>query len=308
MALTDSQALRDLLAVLLPGIHIDATVLKSGQRLVYFCHFPPGCNSPSDWSSWREVVLKVSQDIHPTIIARLEKERDILNEMNSPYFPKLYYYDVFSENPETDSKLPFRLFATIEERIQGGPLTGCTARFNAEPKVVWLLRHLVCALTLLWSNTRRIVHRDLKPDNIIIRTDDTPVVIDLGIVREEGTAGVTDTSWNIGPCTPGYASPEQLRNDKMAINFRSDVFSLGVLAYELMCSRNPFRHYPDEPHHVVIHRTLNDELEPLREKHTCSDRFSNLIHSMTEKDAYKRPRTWKQLREELDAISGGALA
>ena len=308
MALVDSQPLRDLLALLIPGIEVTENLLRSGQRLVYFCEFPRNCGNPNNWNAWGNVVLKVSEDIHPSVIARLEKERDILNELHSPYFPALHYYEVFTENPATESKLPYRLFVTIEERIQGGPLTARVCDFGVEAKVVRLLQHLVRALTLLWNNPRRIVHRDLKPDNIIIRPDDTPVVIDLGIVREEGSAGVTDTSWNIGPCTPGYASPEQLRNEKMAIDFRSDVFSLGVLAYELLCPGNPFRHDPAEPHNVVAHRTLSDAVKPLYELQKSSERLSKLVNSMMSKEAYQRPRTWKQLSEELDAIAGGALS
>jgi hypothetical protein len=119
MALTDSPQLRQLLTHFFPGIHIQQNLLPSGQRLVYFCRFLPDTDTPDRWVDWGDVVLKISEDIHPTVIARLEKERDILNELKSPFFPTLLYYQVFTDDPFKDEKLPCRLFVTIEERISG---------------------------------------------------------------------------------------------------------------------------------------------------------------------------------------------
>jgi serine/threonine-protein kinase len=148
------------------------------------------------------------------------------------------------------------------------------------------------------------VHRDLKPDNIIIRPDQTPVIIDLGIIREQGAAGVTGTLWNIGPCTPGYASPEQLRNEKRSIDFRSDLFSLGVIAYELLSGANPFKHSDTDPVDVVIHRTLNEAVNPLERLGRASPPLSALIEAMTAKEAYRRPRTTIELIQRLATIAG----
>jgi serine/threonine-protein kinase len=304
MALTDSPQLRELLKHFFPGIQVQQNLLPSGQRLVYFCRFLPGADVPSHWVDWGDVVLKISQDIHPSVIARLEKERDILNELKSPFFPALLYFQVFTDDPIEDERLPFRLFVTIEERIVGGPLSSCKGDFSVEAAAAELLRQLVQGLQLLWENPRRIVHRDLKPDNIIIRADKSPVIIDLGIVREQGTAGVTGTHWNVGPCTPGYASPEQIRNEKRTIDFRSDVFSLGVIAYELLSGANPFRQADTDPAEVVMHRTLNDALNPLKNTGRASPPLSELIEAMTSKEAYRRPRTTKELMDKLVTIGG----
>jgi serine/threonine protein kinase len=304
MALTDSPSLRQLLTHLFPGIVIQENLRPSGQRLVYFCRFRSEPTAPVHWQEWGDVVLKISEDIHPTVIARLEKERDILNELKSRFFPTLLFYQVFTDDPIKDEKLPYRLFATIEERIAGEPLSNCQSVFGGQPHAVNLLRQLVQGLLLLWENPRRIVHRDLKPDNIIIRTDGTPVIIDLGIVREQGSAGVTGTLWNIGPCTPGYASPEQLRNEKRTIDFRADVFSLGVIAYELLSGSHPFKVSDTDPMDVVIHRTLNDIPTPLDSLGRASPSLSALVHSMTAKEAYRRPRTTLELLNKLSAIEG----
>jgi serine/threonine-protein kinase len=306
MALVDSQELRQLLLHFFPGIRIQQNLLPSGQRLVYFCRFAVDPDTPAHWVEWGDVVLKISEDIHPTVIARLEKERDILNELKSPFFPTLLYYQVFTDDPLNDEKLPCRLFVTIEERIAGGPLSSCKSAFSQQGKAVNLLQQLVQGLRLLWEHPRRIVHRDLKPDNIIVRPDGRPVIIDLGIVREQGSAGVTGTYWNIGPCTPGYASPEQLRNEKRAIDFRSDQFALGVIAYELLSGVNPFRHAATDPVDVVIHRTLNDAVNSLTTLGCASPRLSALIDAMIAKEAYRRPRTIGNLVEQLAAIAGAS--
>jgi serine/threonine protein kinase len=304
MALIDSSNLRQLLTHLFPGICIQENLRPSGQRLVYFCEFRSDPAAPSHWADWGDVVLKISEDIHPSVIARLEKERDILNELKSRFFPTLLFYQVFTDDPIRDEKLPYRLFVTIEERIKGEPLSSCQFVFSGQPRAVNLLRELVQGLQLLWENPRRIVHRDLKPDNIIIRTDGTPVIIDLGIIREQGSAGVTGTLWNIGPCTPGYASPEQLRNEKRTIDFRADVFALGVIVYELLSGSHPFKRSDTDPVDVVIHRTLNDILPPLDSLGCASTPLSSLVHAMTAKEAYRRPRTTRDLLEKLSAIEG----
>jgi serine/threonine protein kinase len=306
MALIDSPELRQLLQHFFPGIRIQQNLLPSGQRLVYFCRFVVDSDTPAHWAEWGDVVLKISEDIHPTVIARLEKERDILNELKSPFFPTLLYYQVFTDDPLNDVKLPCRLFVTVEERIAGGPLSSCKFAFSHQQKAVNLLQQLIQGLQLLWEHPRRIVHRDLKPDNIIIRPDDTPVIIDLGIVREQGAAGVTGTYWNIGPCTPGYASPEQLRNEKRAIDFRSDQFALGVIAYELLSGVNPFKHADTDPVDVVIHRTLNEAVTPLTTLGCATPRLSALIDAMVAKEAYRRPRTIGSLLEQLAAIAGAS--
>jgi serine/threonine-protein kinase len=306
MALVDSHELRQLLLHFFPGIRIQQNLLPSGQRLVYFCRFAVDADTPAHWVEWGDVVLKISEDIHPTVIARLEKERDILNELKSPFFPTLLYYQVFTDDPHNDEKLPCRLFATIEERIAGEPLSSCKAAFSQQVQAVNLLQQLVQGLRLLWEHPRRIVHRDLKPDNIIVRPDGTPVIIDLGIVREQGSAGVTGTYWNIGPCTPGYASPEQLRNEKRAIDFRSDQFALGVIAYELLSGVNPFRRAATDPVDVVIHRTLNEAANPLATLGCASPGLSALIDAMIAKEAYRRPRTIRNLVEQLSAIAGAS--
>lgn len=305
MPLVDSTENRTILSHLFPGIVVDSNALASGQRLVYFCHFEKSEHTPpiqKQWSTWGNVVLKVSEDVHPSVIARLEKEREILNELNSRYYPRLLYHDVFRDDPVTDTKFKHRLFVTIEERISGVPLDSCRERFTTEASVLLLLKHLVEGLTLLWAHQQKIIHRDLKPANIIIRDDNCPVVIDLGIVREEGSAGLTGTHWNMGPCTPAYASSEQLRNQKRLITFKADFFSLGVIVYELLTGKNPFVEAPHEPVEFVVNRALTEHPKSLFEMGLVSRPFSDLVERMMAKEPYMRPRTVEILAGELQGL------
>ena len=148
----------------------------------------------------------------------------LLNSLRSRYYPKLHYNDTISHQPGTGDPLPHKIFLSIEERVDALPLNMCPSQFSTESKVSKLLLDLVEGLDLLWSRPEKIVHRDLKPTNILVRQDESIIIIDLGIVREEGMPGLTHDDAPYGPCTPLYASPEQASNDKRNISFKSDFF------------------------------------------------------------------------------------
>lgn len=304
LRLTDTSELREQLIHLFPAMQIENVVpTPSGQRLVYFCSFADctTVDSQKAWPHWGSVVMKLSWDVHPSAIARLEKEIEILNGLQSGYYPRLYYYDVFREDPVTEKSFPFRLFVTIEERIAGVPLSACRDKYRDEQLVVELLLQLIDALRLLWEHPQRIVHRDLKPDNIMVRPDGTIAVIDLGIIREEGSGGVTQTNQPFGPCTPAYASPEQARNEKKFITFKSDFFALGAIMYELLTGENPFMQSRTESAEVVFHRVQNYFPPPLKDLGKASVEFSDMIEQLMAKQPYQRQRTIDGFQSQLAA-------
>ena len=300
MSQEDCEEFRDLICRLLPGLGICEVAKPSGQRIVYFGEFVSPATE--EHQLWGDVVVKVSSGISPAVISYLQREIRTLNELDSDYYPKLHFDDVYTEDPDTEDKLEERLFVTVEERIQSVPLAECSSSYSTEQQVRVLLTELVCALRLLWEQKPPLVHRDIKPENILIKDDGSVVIIDLGIVREEGAAGVTKTEALWGPCTPHFSSPEQARNDKRNITFKSDIFELGILAYELISGSNPFRPSSDMSIVDVLGNVINHDPSPLKDISDVSDEFAALISRMMQKEPYRRPRTPDSLLESLDRL------
>jgi len=299
--LSDSPHLRQILSGLLPGLNISSTPKASGQRVVYFCSFDPHPvkgTKPTKRGEWGKVVLKVSEGIDPTQIAYLQKEIEILNGFKSQHYPRLHWNDIYSEDVN-GNPLPHRLFVTIEERIAAKPLSALMGKYHKDKDACVLTRAIVEALEPLWSHPQKLVHRDIKPDNLLIReSDGSVVIIDLGILREEGSIGITLSHQPFGPCSPPYASPEQANNDKKNITFKSDCFSLGIVAYELISGTHPF--LPGaKTLSELFSRIKTKNPPPLHKVCGCDKRISGVVEKMMQKEPYRRHRTVSQLLSDL---------
>lgn len=153
---------------------------------------------------------------------------------------------------------------TVEEFLSGGTLT---ARLQAglmdREQVHVFAQQLIGAVAHIASHD--LVHRDIKPDNILFREDGvTPVIVDFGLVRDLIRASLTNTWFMRGPGTPLFAPPEQLRNEKALIDWRSDQFSLGVV---LALSTLGFHPYED------VGMTSTQTVESVAERRTQTTRF-----------------------------------
>lgn len=131
----------------------------------------------------------------------------------------------------------------VEECIEGRSLNDVVGDyFGNSQKISKLLHDIVIIMGPIWE--AKLVHRDLKPPNIIIRPDDSPVILDFGIFKDPEQSTITDTGFQ--PHSWDFAAPEQLFGKKEYISYRTDFFSLGVIAYYLYYQKRPFGNSKDE--------------------------------------------------------------
>jgi serine/threonine protein kinase/tetratricopeptide (TPR) repeat protein len=197
----------------------------------------------------RHVALKflpphLTQD--PEAKERFVREAQAASALDHPNICVIY------EIEETDDGQIFIAMAcyegeTLKQKLAHGPLG-----FGEAVDVA-----LQVAGGLAKAHKMGIVHRDIKPANIMITPDGIVKIMDFGLAKLAGQAGVTKIGTAVG--TVAYMSPEQAEGQD--VDRRADIWSLGVVLYEMLTGRSPFRGDHD---HAVIYSILNREPEPLR--------------------------------------------
>ncbi|MES2437718.1 MAG: protein kinase [Verrucomicrobiota bacterium] len=178
-------------------------------------------------------IIKPGMDSRE-IIARFEVERQVLALMDHPHIAKVH------DAGTTESGRPY----FVMEVVKGVPITKYRTEGNFDIKARLELFIDVCA-AVQHAHQKGIIHRDLKPSNILVSAHDgKPVVkvIDFGIAKAIGTELTEKTIFTqygrmIG--TPQYMSPEQAELNELALDTRSDIYSLGVILYELLTGTTP---------------------------------------------------------------------
>jgi TolB-like protein/Flp pilus assembly protein TadD len=147
-----------------------------------------------------------------------------------------------------------------------------------------------------------IVHRDIKPSNIILDIKGRPKLVDFGLAAVQGTDKLTKTGSTLG--TIGYMSPEQIRVEEA--DQRSDLFSFGVVLYEMITGRLPFK---GDTEAATLNSVLNDVPEPLsRYKSGVSGELQRIITKLLEKDPQLRYQSAAGIVSDLKRLTVGAPA
>src|SRR5688500_13319110 len=214
----------------------------------------------------RLVTVKVMHsyiEADPELQARFEREAKVVAALRHPNIVQVFDFDIAEGYPYI-----------VMEFIRGPSLAGYLRELNSRNEKlqpVQVARLLsIMAIALDYAHEQGVIHRDIKPANIILHNKTgvfssdlplspltEPAITDFGLVRIHST---TQTSASKRSGTPAYMSPEQAHG--LRVDHRSDIYSLGIILYELIAGHVPFE---AETHWGIIYKHINEPPPPIPE-------------------------------------------
>ncbi len=164
---------------------------------------------------------------HPELERRFRAERQILADVRHPNIARLL------DGGDAPDGSPY----LVMEYVDGEPITDYATRHALSIGDRLRIFRLACE-AVQHAHNSLVVHRDIKPSNILVQADGVPKLLDFGIARPLAPGVGQETTAAVRLMTPSYASPEQVRGDRLTV--ATDVYSLGVLLYELLTGTHPF--------------------------------------------------------------------
>ena len=222
-----------------PGLRIGPYVIErelgvGGMGAVYLAY-------RGDEAFEKRVAIKLVRAAlaSPDAVERFKRERQILARLEHPNVARIL------DGGTTEDGLPY----FVMEYIEGRPINAyCDAERLDTTRRLRLFLDLCSAVEYAHHNL--IIHRDIKPGNILVAADGVPRLLDFGIAKlVDPVVGDEATRATSLSFTPWYASPEQVQGDPMST--ATDVYSLGVLLYELLTGHGPYRITSRKPLEVM---------------------------------------------------------
>lgn len=243
----------------------------------------------------KEVAIKLMHVAEsPALHARFLSERQILATLNHPNIARLL------DGGTTDAGAPY----VVMEHVEGQPIdTFCTERNLQILDRIELFR-TVCA-AVQYAHRNLVVHRDIKPGNILVTPEGTPKLLDFGIAKLlDPEATVLQTATGERVLTPRYASPEQIQG--RPITTASDIYSLGVLLYELLTGVSPYEPHLTDPLRLTEGICRTDPPTPSVATAGGEDRkrqlrgdLDNIVAMALRKEPQRRYASVEELSEDL---------
>ena len=256
---------------------IESCIGNGGMGTVYLAR-------RADQAFERRVAIKMIRRGMDTdvVVRRFEDERQILASLDHPHIASLY------DGGTTADGLPY----FVMEYVEGEPITSYCSRHRLTTRARLSLFRTVCG-AVQYAHQNLVIHRDLKPANILVGADGEPKLLDFGIAKLLAGVDVKEKDATlVSALTPDYASPEQVRGQ--TVTTATDVYSLGVVLYELLAGRRPFSSRAGSLEDVVRNVCETDPIPPSAALEEAGDRFT------------ARPAA-KDLRGDLDTIVLKAL-
>lgn len=220
----------------------------------------------------RTVAIKIMHQAHlqdESFLARFEREAQIVARLEHPHIVPIYDFADYNGQPYLVMK--FVEGQTLKSLLTARPLT--------LEEILWIMPPIADALD--YAHRQDVLHRDIKPSNILLDTNGTPYLTDFGLARL-AALGESTLSSELLLGTPYYISPEQAAG-RRDLTTRTDLYSLGVVLYELVVGRVPFS---ADTAYAVIHDHIYREAPP---PHTVNPDISPKVSAVLTKALAKEP-------------------
>ncbi len=230
---------------------LEQLIGEGGMATVYKA-FQPSLN--------RHVAVKVLYYQEDTSRVRFLREAKAIAALRHRNILIIYEYGEQDNTPFI--VMEYVPGGTLEDRLNGKPLDW--------RRMVELT--IPVAEALAYAHSHGIIHRDVKPSNILMPQDDWPVLADFGLVkRSEDEKGLTMSGMFMG--TPSYIAPEQARD--AGVDFRADMYSLGVIMFEMITGRLPFDY--ENPNKILLAHVMDPPPHPTDLNPDCPSELEAII-------------------------------
>ena len=245
---------------------LDALAARSGMATIF---------RGTDVRNARTVAIKIphpEMEADPVLFDRFQREEDIGKKLDHPGVVRVL--------SDEDRSRRYMVLDWVQGRLLRQVLNE-EKKLPAE-RAIRITRALCDALD--YVHRQGVVHRDLKPENIMIGQDDKVTLIDFGIAANAGSRRLTFAKLTQAMGTPDYISPEQVKGKRG--DARSDVYSLGIMFYEMLTGKVPFT--GPNPFVIMNERLLNHPIPPREVDPTISPALQEIIYRALERDPSKR--------------------
>jgi eukaryotic-like serine/threonine-protein kinase len=259
---------------------IDSVVARSGMATIY---------RGVDLRNGREVAIKVPHpevESDPALFDRFHREAEIGAALDHPGVMKVYQ--------DADRS---RMYMVMEW-VNGRLLRRILEQEHKLPEDRAVRIALAICDVLDYVHTHGVVHRDLKPENIMVDEGDRVKLIDFGIAGKTGSRRLTFGKLSQVMGTPEYISPEQVKGKRG--DGRSDIYSLGVMLYEMLTGKTPFT--GPNPFAIMNDRLMNHPMPPTEADPGMRPELQEVLYRALEREPRQRYSTAKEFAWDLQHL------